>query len=117
MYAGTLTTTDTSGYVHSVVIRLRDYGYVDSMPTYREACERLGYDHDYHRRAASKNIAGVPPVDLPLATRARPSTRVDECTRARSNGTLPVRFVRPRYAVRDRIPSRSRPGARHKRAR
>ncbi len=58
--------------------------------------------YDFQRRAARLNIAGVPPVDLPLAT--RPMMRQIDLTPP----SVVVPGVRPRWSAKPRRPSRSR---------
>lgn len=102
MYAGRLSTVDVSGLVHIIEIRLRDYGYVDSFPV-RDRYEREDYEreHDRGRHAAHLNIAGVPPVDLPLSTRPLPP-RGGPGREVRQPGLTKLRSARERRPHRAR---------------
>ena len=77
MFATALSNYDTHPIVYEVRLRLREYGY--SEPSYyRDPYYPPPFDREefnQQRRAACCNIAGVPPVDLPLCTRPLPHPR------------------------------------------
>ncbi len=100
MYAGTLSVTDIYGQFHQVVMRFSDHDPFHH-PYSKWADEQDAREHQ--SRAAHKNIAGVPPIDLPLCTRpllARAVVIIPELGHKTT--------ARPRWSGKQRRPVRSR---------